>query len=88
MRRRPSTPESTRAFVMSAVLFAIIMAWVGACVVTVRVAFGAELPCPPKHYTCGQVRKAIARYGEPAVRDKARSCGWSEEKIAEAERCR
>jgi hypothetical protein len=48
----------------------------------------AELPpCPPRHVACWQVRLAVSRYGEAAAAAHARTCGWSEAKIAEARKC-
>jgi hypothetical protein len=46
-----------------------------------------ELPCPPKRYLCIEVRLAAAAWGEQALRDKAKKCGWSDRKIDEASKC-
>jgi hypothetical protein len=46
-----------------------------------------ELPCPPKRYACWQVRLAVNTFGEPAIVDHAKACGWSDTKIAEAKKC-
>ena len=50
-------------------------------------AKAGDLPCPPKHYACWQVRLAVNSFGEVAAANQARACGWSEAKIAEARRC-
>jgi hypothetical protein len=46
-----------------------------------------DLPCPPRRYSCWQVRLAVNSFGEVATANHARVCGWSEAKIAEARRC-
>ena len=50
-------------------------------------AKAGDLPCPPKRYSCWQVRLAVNSLGEVATANHARACGWSEAKIAEARRC-
>lgn len=46
-----------------------------------------ELPCPPKRYFCWEVKAAVNLFGEQALVEKARSCGWPESRIAIARRC-
>jgi hypothetical protein len=50
-------------------------------------AKAGDLPCPPKRYSCWRVRLAVNSFGEVATADHARTCGWSEAKIAEARKC-
>jgi hypothetical protein len=50
-------------------------------------AHAADLPCPPKHPTCWQIRLAVNSFGEPATVNHAKACGWSEARIAEARKC-
>jgi hypothetical protein len=69
---------------VKALIALALVLWMGLCLGT---AFAAEPPCPPKRYYCWQVKLAVEMFGAPAVRDKARKCGWPEWKIAEAERC-
>jgi hypothetical protein len=57
----------------------------GNCPALVSVAADA---CPPRLYTCRMARRAFERFGEGAVVDRARTCGWSEAKIAEALKCK
>lgn len=47
----------------------------------------ADLPCPPRFYTCLMVRNAVAQYGQDAVEVHARACGWTESQIKAAKRC-
>lgn len=65
---------------MSKTMFAVLFLW------SVP-AHAAELPCPSKHYFCWQVKLAVSTFGEPAVRAKAKQCGWTDKKIADAEKC-
>ena len=50
-------------------------------------ARAAELPCPPKHYACWEVKAIVDMLGEQKVIDKAKACGWSAAKINEALKC-
>jgi hypothetical protein len=50
-------------------------------------ARAADLPCPPRHYACWQVRLAVNDFGEPATVAQVKACGWSEARIAEARKC-
>jgi hypothetical protein len=50
-------------------------------------ARAADLPCPPKHTACWQVRLAVDSFGETATVERAKACGWSEAKIAQARKC-
>jgi hypothetical protein len=50
-------------------------------------ARAADLPCPPKHTACRQVRLAADTFAEAAAVAHARACGWSDARIAEARKC-
>jgi hypothetical protein len=41
----------------------------------------------PKHYTCAEVRLGKTIIGEDAMIARAKACGWSDAKIAEAMKC-
>ncbi len=51
-------------------------------------AFADDLPCPPKLYACWQANLAFEKWGVPRVVAKAKTCGWSSPRIAEALKCR
>ena len=50
-------------------------------------ARAADLPCPPKHAACWQVRAAVDAYGEDVVTIRAKACGWSDERVFDARKC-
>lgn len=50
-------------------------------------AGAVDSPCPPRRYFCWQVVAAANLFGEAALRDKAKRCGWTDIKIAEALKC-
>jgi hypothetical protein len=50
-------------------------------------ARAADLPCPTQRNACWQVRLAVDHFGEHAMVERVRACGWSEARIAEARKC-
>jgi hypothetical protein len=79
-------PESREEHLRRRVGFAIAAALL-ALALMISGAIGAELPCPPRYYFCFEVKAAVATWGEQAMREKARKCGWSEARIEAAAKC-
>lgn len=65
--------------ILAALFFAVVRA----------PAAQAETPtsCPPKIYTCKQVRNAVSRYGADALTEGAKACRWTDADIARAMKC-
>lgn len=88
----PSTPNAIlteynakqRRSFRARVLLLLICALLGFAII--GIAHATELACP-KRYACWQVRLAVSTFGEGAVVDHARACGWSEDRISEARKC-
>lgn len=64
-----------------------IIAFIALVCLLVSGARASELPCPPKHYFCWEVKAAVAAIDAQEAREHAKKCGWSEARIAAAEKC-